>query len=263
MDVYEALMEAREKRRPYALATIVKTEGVTPRGVGSKMLVYKDGSFMGSIGGGILEKQVLGDAVQCIADCGKLLYEYENRDEETDSPCGGTITVYIEAEEGAPDLVVVGAGHVGAGVIRLASALGYYVTVIDIRDTEMTMENTRDADIFVLAEDFAEGVEALPMRNDAFYLVSTFSHGTDCDALAAVLEKGAKHIAMMGSSAKIKTIFAKLRERGFSEAQLAAVNTPAGLDIGGETAEEVAFAIVAEMQMQRYGGTGRPLRDGR
>jgi xanthine dehydrogenase accessory factor len=260
MNILEAQLKARQEKKAYALVTLVKTEGATPRGVGSKMIVFADASSVGSIGGGVLEKQVISDAVQLIGEHKKALNVYENRAEEDGSPCGGLITVFIEVEEGAPELVVCGAGHVGGCLINLAATLGYRITAVDRRDRETIAENIKHADSFIRVEDFYHGVKALDIRHGAFYLVSTYSHATDGEALAAALEKDAAYIGMMGSSVKIKSLFAKLREKGYSEERLASVNTPVGLDIGGEMPPEIALSIMAEIQMIRYHRTGRSLR---
>ena len=260
MDILQAQIKAKEEKKTFALATLVKTEGATPRGVGSKMLVFADGSYEGTIGGGVLEKQVISDSVKCINKNEIALKKYENRAEETSSPCGGIITVFIEPELGAPELVVAGAGHVGGSLIRLAAELGYRITALDTRDSEITAENVKKADRFIHIDDFYEGIKSLNIGPNAYYLVSTYSHETDGQALAAALEKEAAYIGMMGSSVKIKTLFDKLRQKGFSEDALASINTPVGLDIGGETPAEIALSIIAEMQMVRYQGTGRSLK---
>jgi len=261
MDILEAQLEARREKKKYALVTLVKTEGATPRGVGSKMLVFADGSSQGTIGGGVLERQVVEDALRCVRDGKIALNVYENRAEEAGSPCGGLITVFIEPEQGPPELVVAGAGHVGGCLIALAAALGYRITAVDTRDTEATAANVKQADSFVLVEDFYQGVKSLDTGPGAFYLVSTYSHATDCEALAAALEKDAAYIGMMGSRMKIKTLFSKLLERGYTEAQLASVNAPVGLHLGGESPPEIALSIMAEMQKIRCGGTGRHMKD--
>ena len=262
MDIIQAQLKAIKEKKAYALVTLVKTEGTTPRGVGSKMIVFADGSFEGTIGGGVLEKQVIGDAVECVKNGRKTLNVYENRAEESGSPCGGVITVFIEAEQGAPELVVAGAGHVGGCVIALAATAGYRITVIDTRESEQIAQNIKQADSFVRAENFYQGLKTLDASPRAFYLVSTYSHETDGEALAAALEKDAAYIGMMGSQVKIRTLFDKLRGKGFSDAQLAFIHTPVGLDIGGETPPEIALSIMAEIQMIRYGGTGRSVVTG-
>ncbi len=260
MNILESQLKAQQQNRAYALVTIVKTEGATPRGVGSKMLVFADGSIEGSIGGGVLEKHVAADAAECVRTQTKALHEYENRASADDSPCGGLITVFIEPEKGALELVVCGVGHVGKSVIQLASALGYRITAVDTRDTELTTENAKLADRFVLVDEFYGGIKALDIPPQAFFLVSTYSHQSDLEALAATLEKDAAYVGMLGSAIKIKTLFGKLRERGYADVLLDQVHTPIGLDIGGETPPEIALSILAEMQMVRYGGTGGPIK---
>lgn len=259
MDILEAQVNAQRAKRAHALATIVKADGATPRGVGSKMLVFEDGSIFGSIGGGILEKQVIGDAVKCLMSNESALSEYENRDEGDESPLG-VIKVFIEPKRGAPELIVCGAGHVGGCLIRLASTLGYRITALDTRDTEITHENVKQADQFILVDNFYNGVRALEERPRAYYLISTYGHIQDGEALSAVLEKDAQYIGMTGSPPKIAAILNRMRDVGYSEERLAFIHAPVGLDIGGETPAEIAVSIMAEIQMIRYGGTGYSLR---
>jgi xanthine dehydrogenase accessory factor len=132
---------------------------------------------------------------------------------------------------------------------------------VDTRENEMTGENIRQADRFIRIEDFYNGIKSLEIAPCAFFLVSTYSHETDFQALAAALEKDAAYIGMMGSQAKISALFGKLRERGFKEKDIERINAPVGLAIGGETPAEIALAITAEMQMIRYGGTGQSLKE--
>jgi len=261
MNILEAQLKAQQDKKTYALATLVKTQGATPRGVGSKMMVFEDGKFEGTIGGGALEKQVLADALKCVKSRESVLAEYENRTEDGSSPCGGIITVFIEPIQSVPDLVVCGAGHVGGALIKLAGALDYRVTAIDTRDTEMTEAHVKEADNFVLVEDFFVGLQSLNIGAGAFYLISTYGHSQDGQALAAALEKNAAYIGMMGSPIKISSLFSKLREKGFSDEQLAFIHTPVGLDIGGETPPEIAVSILAEMQKVRYGKSGCSLKE--
>lgn len=259
INIVEEQLKAERENNPHALVTLVKTTGSTPRSIGSKMLVFSDGTSKGTIGGGILEKNVIADAIQIIAMGGKELKEYENRAAEDDSPCGGFITVFIESGKGAPHLVVCGAGHVGGVIIHMAGDFGYHVTAIDTRDTELTKENVKDADRFILAKSFREGIESAEVGAGAFYMISTYGHKEDCEALEAVLLKDTAYIGMMGSPAKIKTIFQKLREKGCTDEQLSRVHAPVGLDIGGETPPEIALSVLAQMQMTRYCASGLPL----
>ena len=63
MEFYEQVLKAKKENRAYAIATVVKTEGNTPRSAGAKMLEFADGSIVGSVGGGIVEKQAAADCM--------------------------------------------------------------------------------------------------------------------------------------------------------------------------------------------------------
>ena len=79
----------------------------------------------------------------------------------------------------------------------------------------------------------------------------------DGAALGGVLTRGdAKYIGMLGSRKKIAAIYGKLEENGFDPASLAAIHSPIGLDLGGETPEELAIAIVGEILAVKNGRKG-------
>ncbi len=253
INIIEEQLKAQKEKKPYALATIIETKGTTPRSVGSKMMIFEDGTVIGTIGGGVLENQVIEDGITTLKNNQKQVKQYENKATGGISPCGGTITVFIEANRNNEvNLVVCGAGHVGASVINMASLLNYHITVLDTRDTEITRENVKNADRFDLIETFYQGIKDTEIPNGSYILVSTFGHEEDCEALAAVLDKKAAYIGMMGSKMKINSIFKKLKERGFTQEQLEFIHTPVGLDIGGETPAEIALSILAQMQAVRY-----------
>ncbi len=254
INIAEEQVKAQKRNCPYALATIIETRGTTPRSVGSKMLVFEDGTVIGTIGGGVLEKQVIDDAIIILGKNLKQVKQYENKSTGGISPCGGQISVFIEANRNNNvNLIVCGAGHVGASVIKMANLLNYHITVLDTRDTEITRENVQYADRFELIDEFYHGIKNTEIPDGSYILVSTYGHEEDCEALAAALEKNAAYIGMMGSAMKIKSIFKKLQERGFTQEQLDFVHTPVGLNIGGETPSEIALSILAEIQSVRYG----------
>ena len=251
-NIVEEQLEAQKKNRAYALVTIVETQGATPRSIGSKMMVYGNGNIVGTIGGGVLEEQVIKDAMDILGKNQKVLRTYENKAKSDISPCGGEISVFIESYRSNTNLVVCGAGHVGAAVIQMASMMNYHITVLDTRDTEITKKNVEAADRFELISDFYQGIKDTEIEEGSYILVSTYGHEEDCEALAAVLDKKPAYIGMMGSPIKIRSIFRKLLERGFTQEQLDFIHTPVGLNIGGETPPEIAVSILSEIQAVRY-----------
>ena len=112
----------------------------------------------------------------------------------------------------------------------------------------------------ILVKNFSEDLEKLSLPEKAYCLVSTYGHEEDYQALSVILKKENMYVGMMGSNVKIKSIMSKLLEKGFTKEQLDLINTPVGLDIGGETPYEIALSILAEIQMVRYDAKGGSLK---
>src|SRR3990172_5206320 len=108
--IYQAIAVLQEKRESAALCTVVSSQGSTPRHVGSKMLVYPDGRFIGTVGGGDLEHRVLDEAWMAISDGQSRLLKYSMSDPSRGDPgvCGGQVEVFVEPILPPAMVVVVG-----------------------------------------------------------------------------------------------------------------------------------------------------------
>src|SRR5438477_3082823 len=136
-EVFSAVSAALERGEPAALVTIVATTGSTPQRVGAKMLVFADGRIVGTIGGGCYENDAFWKAREAIKTRRPEIVHYELSDDfaqESGLICGGQMDVYIEPIEPSPDLYIVGAGHVGFHLARLAIDVGFRVHVVDDRE---------------------------------------------------------------------------------------------------------------------------------
>lgn len=247
-------IQARKDRKNYAVVTIVDSFGSTPRTSG-KMLVYENGLSKGTVGGGGHELMAKRDAVACIHSGTNALKRYEIKSPAGNAGevCTGGISVFIEVFRTAPLLVVCGGGHVGRNLIRIAKVVGFDVLLVDTRDREVIEEAAALADRFVQVPDFTSGIRTLDIDPAAYYVLCSYSHASDSAALHAVLEKQWAYAGMVGSRAKINAIFAQMREKGYTDDQLAQIHTPIGLDLGGETPAEIAVAIMAEILMVKNG----------
>ena len=135
-EVFAAVVDALDKGEPAALVTIVATTGSTPQRVGAKMLVFADGRSIGTIGGGCYENDAFWKAREAITHRRPQLLHYELSDDfaqETGLICGGQMDVYIEPIEPSPELYIVGGGHVGFHLARVAHEVGFRVHVVDDR----------------------------------------------------------------------------------------------------------------------------------
>jgi xanthine dehydrogenase accessory factor len=265
MGLYELLREqaeALQKGLDFAVVTTVAAEGLAR--TSGKMLVYPDGSSCGTVGGGMWEQRALQDAKRCLEQRANAVrvYDFSSELEDAGIRCQGKLTVFIEYCSAArTQLVVVGGGHVGNAVIRSARAVGFAVTLADTRGDAEIGSSIRAADRFVRLPRF-EDVASADLPGHAYYVISTYGHQVDAAALGGVLAReDAAYIGMLGSRKKVEAIFSQLRQAGVSPAALARVCAPIGLDLGGETPEEVALSIVSQLQMVRYQRSGRPLME--
>ena len=113
ISIFQALAEIEKNNGSAALCTVVKSEGSTPRHMGSKMLVYPDGKFIGTVGGGDLEHRVLDEAWMAISDGQPHTLVYSLVDPTRGDPgvCGGTVEVFVEPINPPATIVVIGGGH--------------------------------------------------------------------------------------------------------------------------------------------------------
>ena len=248
-DVLKALLKALETRQPVALATIIDVQGASPARIGFKLLVWPDGRSLGNVGGGELEKRIREAAQEALKKGAAATIHYSLREvgeEAIGMLCGGDVTVFIEPYLTGPELLIVGGGHIGGPLSELARIAGYEVTIVDVQPERGDRPRLH--------------VQAI--RPDTHIVLITEDHRTDEQALRELLSTPAAYIGMIGSQRKIRTILEHLREEGFTEEQLSRLHGPIGLDLGGREPAQIALAILAEIEMVRHGGTGRPRSEG-
>jgi xanthine dehydrogenase accessory factor len=258
MSIYQSLAELEERNQPAALCTIIRSNGSTPRHTGSKMLVYADGSFKGTVGGGELENRVLAEARQAVLDGRPRILHYNMTDPARGDPgvCGGQVEVYVEPLQPKPVLVVIGAGHVGKAVVYLAHWLGFYVVVNDDRPEFCTPQAVPGADQYLLGP-MADLPQQLEINPWTYCVLTTRGVNVDIPGLPALLESPAAYLGVIGSQRRWATTRVQLLEQGVSPGLLDKVRSPIGLELNAETPEEIAVSILAEIIMLRQGGSGR------
>ncbi len=144
-----------------------------------------------------------------------------------------------------PRLLIAGAGHIGGALSEIAVNLDFQVTVFDDRD-DLIKRMVHDGARRVVGA-MNETILDEPIDNGTYIVVVTRGHRHDQRVLRAVVEKPAKYIGMIGSRRKIKLTFDNLRAEGVSDAALARVHAPIGLDIGAVTVNEIALAIASQL----------------
>lgn len=250
------LLVCLEQNKPVALATVVSSSGSTPARTGTKMLIYEDGSILGTVGGGALEAKVIEEALGAIKrrETRYLHCSLDSNDAAgLGMVCGGEVDVFIDSFASGPELIIAGAGHISQDLARMAKMLDFHVTVIDDRKDFASAERFPDADR-LLVGDIAATLNELEVSGNTYLAILTRGHTYDEAALEKVVSSQAAYIGMIGSRNKISTVFGSLKEKGVPASCLEKVHAPIGLDLGGNSPAEIALSIAAEMVKIRYGG---------
>ena len=256
-EVFAAVAEALERGEAAALVTIVAAHGSTPQRVGAKMLVFADGRTVGTIGGGCYENDAFGKAREAIGTRKPQLVHYELSDDfaqETGLICGGQMDVYIEPIEPSPELYIIGAGHVGYHLARVAHEVGFRVHVVDDREKFANRERFPAAEE-VIAGDISAWLASTQLPPHAYAVIVTRGHTNDLEALRALAPRELRYLGLIGSRAKVARIYDALTADRMPAEYLKRVHAPIGLDIGAVTPQEIAVSILAELIAVKHGKT--------
>jgi len=257
-EVFTAVADALERGEPAALVTIVSARGSTPQRVGAKMLVFADGRIVGTIGGGCYENDAFWKAREAITSRRPQLVHYELSDDfaqETGLICGGQMDVYIEPIEPSPELYIIGAGHVGFHLARLAHEVGFRVHVVDDREKFASRERFPTASEIVV-DDIPSWIARTSLPSHAYTVIVTRGHTNDLEALRALAPRDLRYLGLIGSRAKVARIYDALTVDAMPADQLKRVHAPIGLDIGAVTPQEIAVSILAELIAVKHGKLG-------
>jgi xanthine dehydrogenase accessory factor len=241
--VEQRLAECLARGEEVMAATVVRTGGEPPSQPGAKLLVSRDGPLAGTLGCSEFDAAALGDAAAALDEGTPRLRTYRHD--------LGTVEVHLEPYPARPTLVVAGATPVAGAVLEWSSAVGFRTVLVESRG-ERLRGGRWAAD--VVATDLDALRASLP--DGEVYAVLTDHDAPDVvDICRLLLPHRPRHLGLMGSRRHTSHHLDALRDGGASEAEIAAIRTPVGLDLGGRTAPEIALSIVAGMVAARRGGT--------
>lgn len=241
--------EQIEAQKPVAVATIVKG----PHLVGNHIVITPD-TTLGSLGTERLDDTVREDALGMLAGGRTATIEYGPEGERL----GEGLQVFVASYAPPADMFVFGAIDFSAALVRVAKILGYRVTVCDARPVFATKKRFPDADEVVV--DWPHRwLEQQEVSERTVIAVLTHDPKFDVPAIKAALKTNAGYIGAMGSRKTHNDRTVRLIEAGVTDAELARIQSPIGLDIGARTPEETAISICAEIVQNRWGGSGMKL----
>ena len=246
-DLLGDLLAASTGGKPVALATLLEKRG-TDLAPDGRIFVEAGGRAHGRLADGDLDARARDAANDALRQGTARTVALDETHE-----------LLVEPVLAKPRLIVVGGGHVGLALARMATLLDYEVTIIDDRPEFATRERFPDG-VEVMCADMVKALETMDVGWNSFVVVATRGHKLDSHALRAAVKTPARYVGLLGSKRKTILIERMLREEGVEEDRLREVHAPIGLDLGGRTPAEIALSVLAELSAERYGGTGRPLR---
>ncbi len=257
VDIVDCMTAMRGDHQPFAVATVVRTEDATAAKAGARAVIRADGSLVGWIGGGCALAAVRKAAAQALLDGRARMIRVRPaaRSGEDSLPgveyyvnscaSAGVIELFVEPVLPKPVLLVVGASPTARALADLGRRLGFAVSVAALADDLAPFDS---ADSLIAGFDLA----GLPRLAEAFIVVGTQGK-RDREALRAALASPAPYVAFVGSRRKAATL----------PALLARLRSPAGLDLGAATPEEIALSVLAEITLVRRRGDHAVLPAGR
>ena len=241
-----------EKNKTVALVTVISTSGSSPATLGQMIAVLADGTTMGTVGGGASEHHVIERTVDAIK-CGDEVFTLSIDHAEEGMICGGSMVVFGNIIGNHTGICIFGGGHIAQSLAKIAAQTGFSVTIIEDRP-EFAIE-FETAKYITCKPDEYEILDPVSLTD--YVIICTRGHSTDDEALRYCLKKEPKYIGMIGSNAKVTTLFSQLRKEGINEETLSKIYAPVGLDIADAAPAEIAVAILAEILLIKNNGTPR------
>jgi len=237
---------------PVAVVTVIAGPGT----VGARRLVWTDRAT-GTLGAGARLDEAVDDDVRGMLAQGLTGVRHygEHGERRLDD-----LSVFVHSFAPPPQMLVFGAIDFAAAVARAGKFLGYQVTVCDARPVFATHARFPDADE-VVVEWPHRFLARTPVDQRTVICVLTHDPKFDVPLLEVALRTPASYIGAMGSRRTHDDRLARLREVGLTEAELARLRSPIGLDLGSRTPEETAVSVAAELIQLRWGGSGQPLTE--
>ena len=243
------LDELRRQDQVAVLVTVIRSSGSTPRKHGAKMIVLPDGTFFGTVGGGVPEYYALEDARNCFEQMQGTTSKIPLQQRGEFPACGGTMELYMEVINDNPRLYLFGAGHIGQSLCQVLEGTPFRIHLIDDRPEWINAPSLPSS---VIRHDchYSDFIrEAKWCDTRSFVTILTFSGTVDQQVLEEVLPHPTRFIGMVGSKGKWAGIQKNLEGKG----DLSRVRCPVGHDNGGKSPREIAISIASQLLATHYG----------
>ncbi len=240
-----------------AIATVFRVEGDLDTRVGDRLLLDAEGKIVQGITDPQLASKLLQDTSQVLSTGKNQVKSYPLN--------GGSAEVLIEVIQPPVSLLVFGAGYDAIPVVTFAKQLGWQVTVIDHRPAYATCDRFPTADKIIVSRP-GDLLGQISLTPQTVAVVMTHHYLYDQTLLQILLPSPVPYVGLLGPKHRSQQLLKDYQAEGlsFTKEQLHRLYAPVGLDIGAETPEEIALAIVAEIQsaLNHYSGGNLRQRTG-
>lgn len=257
MSLFADAAHMEKQNIPFAMALIIESKGSAPRHDG-QMLIMQDGSILGSVGGGMMERKVIEAALQAIEDGKSQVFHGRMTRQGQDavgSDCGGAMSVFISVHGVRPRLVLIGGGHVNRAIAHAASALNFSLLVADIYAPNLQAQDFPPETKLLLSRSFAEALAQVAPDENTYVVIATNS--SDQEVVNLLIECPCRYLGLLASRRKVHTFTQHLIAKGIPTEKMAKLRAPIGFDIGAETPAEIAVSVLAEILQVKNGTSGQ------
>lgn len=222
------------------VATVFDIQGEVNIKTGARLLLYPNGSISTDITDINLTQSLITDAQTSLINQKSTVNQYYLPN--------GNVEVFIEVIQPPTPLVIFGAGRDAVPVAKYAKTLGWHVTVVDCRASNATYERFPMADEIILAR--RETIHQVCITERTAAVIMTHNYLDDIEIVKMLLLSSNRYVGVLGAKQRIERLLADLRaaETIYTDDLLKKLHAPVGIDIGAETPEEIAMAIIAEVQ---------------
>jgi xanthine dehydrogenase accessory factor len=248
----KTIEQLSKKNIPAIIITIIKTRGSSPAKSGTKLIVSEEKIEYGTIGGGKLEYQAIKDAKSLLKSNKTILTKEYPLGAAFGQCCGGSVELFMEVINTSPVLYIFGAGHIGFALSKIMKNTIFEVKLIDSRENWFDQFSLESQLEFISEEtDFFK--ELVQWSDSKTYLiVLTHLHDLDQQIIEFSIKEKTKYIGLIGSQTKWKQFQKRILQKNDLVNELSKVHCPVGLDIGGETPQEIAISIASELLKTYY-----------
>ena len=256
-EIVKRLNEALNKGEPAVLCSLIFKEGSGPRDPGAKMLVTANGKATGTIGGGGMERLLIGKAMGVMERGKPETYHFamgvpaREGMIPVDSKCGGEVKIYMDPIRPDPRLVIMGSGWIAQAVARYATECNFEIIIVD--DAESAKADWFPDGATIINDKYPESLEQVDIRQSDYIAMLHGETGFELAGLRHAVKAKPAYIGLLGSGNKRKEHVKQLKSEGLDAEIVETIKGPIGHDISAETPEEIGISIVAELIQKKRG----------